>query len=250
MKSLGTLGGTYSCAAAINSKGQVVGASTIKNSDLIHAFIWQNGLMEDLGIFPFRQSAVARAINNSGQVVGNSGEILFLWENGVMQDVTTFIAANDPYWISGFELRAVLDINNVGQMLGAAVYEFDDEITRTYLMSPAYKLSAFLKPTINTWKRGSTVRIAIAVLDDDRVRIPDQRAKALQAVSCRVKVSAKGAQSLPSTCMNYNATTNEFWFEWKLLGTGTGTVTIDARVNYGAPGPLKVRKVKNITVTA
>jgi hypothetical protein len=50
--------------------------------------------------------------------------------------------------------------------------------------------------------------------------------------------------------MNYNATTNEFWFEWKLLGTGTGTVTIDARVNYGAPGPLKVRKVKNITVTA
>jgi hypothetical protein len=165
-----------------------------------------------------------------------------------MQDVTTLIAANDPLK-SGFTLRSVGDINNIGQMVGVAQDDSDEKMHRAYLISPAYKLSAFLKPTINTWRRASTVRIAIAVLDDNRMRIPDQRAKALQAVSCRVKVSAKGAQTLASTCMNYNATTNEFWFDWKLAGTGTGAATIEARVNYGAPGPLKIRKTQNISVT-
>jgi hypothetical protein len=94
------------------------------------------------------------------------------------------------------------------------------------------------------------VRIAIAALDLNGARITDERARFLIAQpGCRVKVSATGAQSLASTCMKYNATTNEFWFDWKLLDTGTGTAAINVRVNYGAPGPLKVQKTKNITVT-
>jgi hypothetical protein len=91
-------------------------------------------------------------------------------------------------------------------------------------------------------------QIAIAVLDSVGARIPDGRAVLLTAAPCRVKVSAAGAQSLASTCMKYERTTNEFYFDWKLDSLGTGTATIDVRVNYGAPGPLKVRKTRSISI--
>jgi hypothetical protein len=206
--------------------------------------------MEDIGALPCCENSRATfavAINNFGQVVGNSGPP-FLWENGVMRDVNDLIVATDPLK-SGFTLRQVGDINNIGQMVGVAQDNSDPKMHRAYIISPAYKMSPFFEPALDTWRRASTVRIAIAVLDDNRVRIPDQRAKALQGVSCRVKVSAKGAQTLASTCMKYNATANEFWFDWNLAGTGTGTATIEARVNYGAPGSLKVLRTRKITVT-
>jgi hypothetical protein len=49
--------------------------------------------------------------------------------------------------------------------------------------------------------------------------------------------------------MAYDATTNQFFFKWKLGATGTGTATIEVRVNYGAPGPLKTIKQKTISIT-
>ena len=144
------------------------------------------------------------------------------------------------------------DINNLGQIL-AVGFHFEDGVTRNIraiLVSPAYKLSNILAPATNLWRRGSTVRIAIAALDSEGIRIPDARAALLIAEpGCRVKVSARGAQTLTSTCMKYDATTNEFWFDWKLTGSGTGTATIDTRVNYGSPGPLKVVKTKTISIT-
>jgi len=245
MRDLGSLGGSYSRATSINAKDQVVGYSHTK-SGLTHAFIWRDGAMEDLGVLCCDFS-VANAINNSGQVVGQSG-VPFLWENGRMRNINDLISASDPLK-SSFTVVSVEDINNIGQMTGVAESNSDKSLLRAYLISPAYKLSAFLSPVRSTWQRSSTVRIAIAVLDVNRVRIPDQRAKALQAVACRVKVSAKGSQTLAPTCMNYNATTHEFWFDWRLAGTGTGAATIEARVNYGAPGPLKVLKTQNISIT-
>ena len=48
---LGTLGGTYSQAVAINEAGQVIGNSSYlaDDADLQHAFVWQGGVMTDLG---------------------------------------------------------------------------------------------------------------------------------------------------------------------------------------------------------
>ena len=38
-----------------------------------HAFLWQNGVMTDLGVLPGDEDSGASAINSLGQIVGSSG---------------------------------------------------------------------------------------------------------------------------------------------------------------------------------
>ena len=68
---LGTLGGTFSFATAVNESGQVVGNSTTARSGF-HAFSWtQSGGMVDLGTLGGGGSTAAD-VNGRGQVVGDS----------------------------------------------------------------------------------------------------------------------------------------------------------------------------------
>jgi probable HAF family extracellular repeat protein len=118
---LGTLDGGYeSIARAVNSKGQVVGVSlnTIPDPNSItgsfygvlyqqtRAFLWQDGVMQDLGTLGTGNNAIAVLINERGQVVGDSYTSTdpstfcfyndnvfplttgaFLWEKGEMTDL-------------------------------------------------------------------------------------------------------------------------------------------------------------------
>jgi len=121
MSDLGTLGGNYSYAYAVNDAGQVVGVSDSTETDvngnqLQHAFLWQNGGMTDLGTLGGTTSR-AYAINASGQIVGDSTttddaeQHAFLWQSGTMLDLGT---------LPGGYYSSASGINNSGQIVGTA----------------------------------------------------------------------------------------------------------------------------------
>jgi probable HAF family extracellular repeat protein len=106
---LGTLGGANSSALGINERGQVFGTSETADGET-HAFFWEDGEMTDLGRLPGpTDEAVARAINDRGQVVGTSNGRAFLWDDGEMTDLGAAVAD------AGSD---AVDINNRGQVVG------------------------------------------------------------------------------------------------------------------------------------
>ena len=115
---LGTLGGKYAYAYAINNLGQVVGYSTLPGDSTFHAFLWtQSGGMQDLGSLGAGYSE-ANAINDNSEVVGTSCLDLydsvchaFLWtQAGGMQDLGTLGGPNS----------AARGINSAGYVTGEA----------------------------------------------------------------------------------------------------------------------------------
>jgi probable HAF family extracellular repeat protein len=254
MTDLGTLGGATSSGEAINGKDQVTGAAETLNNAARHAFLWENGLMTDLGSLPGSPASVGNAINNFGQIVGTAhdGRLIsnrpFLWEKGTMRNLSDIIESSDPLK-STVRLSHGVDINGVGQILARGLKIGTDE-GRSYVLSPRYKLTSILTPAANSVPNGSTVRVAVGVLDAENIRIPDARAKVLASNPCRVQVRVTGAQILQKTCMNYDAAANQYYFDWHVGSTGIGVATIEVRVNYGAPGPLKTLKSKTVTITS
>src|SRR3954468_23835649 len=92
---LGTLGGDFSRALGINKHAQIVGDSEngkfdAEDQEIVHAFLWERGVMRDLGTLG-GDNSTAQAVNDGGQVVGvaerATGSIMeaFLWENGRMK---------------------------------------------------------------------------------------------------------------------------------------------------------------------
>jgi probable HAF family extracellular repeat protein len=122
---LGPLGGNSSLAHGINDHGQVVGYAFLTNNSSYHAFLYSNGIMQDLGTLDVENASAvseAFAINNLGQVVGcsmiNTGKYhAFLYSNGQMIDLGTF---------GGSESFA-LGINDLGEVVGWAYIAGDSE---------------------------------------------------------------------------------------------------------------------------
>lgn len=115
---LGTLGGDFTYAVAVNDVGQVVGYSKTAAGET-HAFLWQHGVMTDLGTLGGNHSE-ASDINNLGYVVGHSHDTedyvhAFIWHEGTMTDLGTLGGVHTTSYAR--------DINEDGWVVGDAQYQ-------------------------------------------------------------------------------------------------------------------------------
>ena len=110
---LESLGGNFSAARSINNSGQVVGVSEVTpNTNLMHAVLWQNGTISDLG------SGEATSINSSGQIVGASANRATLWSNGNVIDLNSYLSSSVK--TEGWVLNYAPAINDNGSIVGEA----------------------------------------------------------------------------------------------------------------------------------
>jgi probable HAF family extracellular repeat protein len=128
MEDLGTLGGSFSNATAINASGQITGwADDLSGAQ--HAFLWNPttpngtvGVMTDIGTLGTK--SLSNAINDAGDVVGGyhpTGTVInlvgFIYSNGTMQDLTNLVSGSPGIMVdNGF------GINSLGQIVA---FDFD-----------------------------------------------------------------------------------------------------------------------------
>jgi probable HAF family extracellular repeat protein len=101
-------------AQAINQSGQIVGSGTINGET--HAFLYENGMVTDLGVPPGDTFSEALGVNNSGDVVGESGSSdrgqAFLYANGVMNKFGALLDHSvHPY-------SEAMNLNDSGDVVG------------------------------------------------------------------------------------------------------------------------------------
>jgi probable HAF family extracellular repeat protein len=104
---LGNLGGTGISATALNNNGQVTGYGTT-STGAIHAFLWSNGKMTDIGAAFYPAELYPTAINDKDQIVGRE----FLYSNGTLQDLNNLVPPG-----SGVTLDDATGINDNGQIV-------------------------------------------------------------------------------------------------------------------------------------
>jgi probable HAF family extracellular repeat protein len=177
---LGTLGGgsgAMSYATGINDAGQIVGVSDTNPGVGGGAFLWQNGVMTNLGALASGAGSGASGINAEGDIVGSSGVAqinathAFLYRNGGMIDLGTlggtwsygegindldqvvgnsYIAGNNEddafLWTNGmmYDMNDLLAPGSTGWNLAYAAAINDDGWVVGYGTNPQGQLEAFL----------------------------------------------------------------------------------------------------------
>jgi probable HAF family extracellular repeat protein len=128
-----SLGGSYLAPRAINGEGHVTGAAGLPSDADGVAFLSGNGATAALPNLPGDEFSEGFAINDSDEVVGDSGSLAggsraVLWENGTAIDLNTLIPAD-----SGWFLEQAYGITNDGVIVGDG--SFDGQGT-SFLLTP------------------------------------------------------------------------------------------------------------------
>ncbi len=128
MRDLGTFDAFQGGASDINDDGTIVGYRKA-NPGYPRAVVYAAGIVIEIPPLygTSTRGATANAINNRGQVVGDSDERAFLFEDGRLVDLNTLLPAG-----SGWVLTSATDINDAGTIVGTGLH-FGQE--------RAYKLS-------------------------------------------------------------------------------------------------------------
>jgi probable HAF family extracellular repeat protein len=128
LQDLGDFDGVFSHGYAINNHDQVVGTAGRFSSDELpgdiyprRAFLYENGVLQDLGSLLNNGSSIAYDINDAGLIVGVSATVdenidsAFLYVDGAMVLLDSLI---DP--AAGWTMQSADGINELGQIAGTA----------------------------------------------------------------------------------------------------------------------------------
>jgi probable HAF family extracellular repeat protein len=168
MIDLGNFGDRQQTSAIdINDSGQIVGnsfvlASASPGTYVSHAFLYEAGVWRDLGLPAGVPLAIPSAINNAGQVVGNSNESLgafnrppFLYTDGTNYNLQSLLDDSGV----GLNLELAYDINDSGVILAEgyasnASYSGYQAVLLTPVPEPSSLVSAGIAAAMVICSRG------------------------------------------------------------------------------------------------
>jgi probable HAF family extracellular repeat protein len=159
---MGTIGGLSTAPTAINNKAQVTGI--YPNAEGVNrGFIWQDGVTTDLGALPGDVAVEADAINDLGQIVGQSCSTtscrVFIWQNGMMTDVNALLSSDSvlyPFVADG--------INSAGEIVGLAFDKNTGACCHGYLAIPD---SRAVTPNTTSTEQSEVRRLPILVIPEN-----------------------------------------------------------------------------------
>jgi probable HAF family extracellular repeat protein len=168
MTDLGTLGGVFGSASAVNNHGQIIGQSSIaadpgacngfpdNGNNNCHAFLWDNGTLIDLTTRTMGGAPqFVAAINDAGEIVGqgvfpNAPMEAFLWRKGVATDLGNLgECASGSHTINARDQVVGLTFSCDGNVARAFLWENGSIVDLNVLIPPGSSLQLAAAMDIN-----------------------------------------------------------------------------------------------------
>lgn len=123
---LGSLGGTFGHAWAINDRNEISGDSYLAGNSITRGYKWVDNVMHDVGTLRSGYYSIPLDINVFGQMAGISGGIAVRWvgPNSTIQNINNYLPNGSP------RMDTAEGVNGVGQIV------VEDTHASCYLLTP------------------------------------------------------------------------------------------------------------------